>query len=66
MRGKRNGYFSFWLMAACMPLGGCAAAAPSCTPIPGDLNGNGANEEYLIGLILAVLLYGLWRFLRRK
>jgi len=53
-------------MAACMPLGGCAAAAPSCTPIPGDLNGNGANEEYLIGLILAVLLYGLWRFLRRK
>lgn len=46
-------------------LGGCSAA-PSCTPVPGDLNGNGLNEEYLIALLAAVILYGLWRFLRNR
>ena len=46
-------------------LGGCAAA-PSCTPVPGDLNGNGVNEEYLIALLTAAILYGLWKLLRNR
>ena len=46
-------------------LGGCASA-PSCTPIPGDLNGNNVNEEYLIALLAAVILYGLWKLFRNR
>lgn len=67
MRCGRRGISAVCLMAAiCLPLCACARAAGSCTPLPGDLNGNGSNEEYLIGLLAVLALFAVWRFLRRK
>ena len=61
-KGKLS--IAFWAVAFLF-LGGCSAA-PSCTPVPGDLNGNNLNEEYLIALLAAAILYGLWKFLRNR
>lgn len=54
------------MAAICLTLCACARAAGSCTPLPGDMNGNGSNEEYLIGLLAVLALFAVWRFLRRK
>ena len=37
-----------------------------CSPIPGDLNGNGSNEEVLLLLLAATAILTLWVWIRRK